>query len=549
MAMIIDNRQPERPALRCGGVTVSYGELAGRVAEKRSRLEREAAGASRLAIDLPDSFTLLEWALAAWTLEVCVLVLDQRLTASEKELRLAAFAPDTLVQAAEPPAGGLLALFRHEVADRVAAWAPATADYAAFRREASAAAETAAVDADVAAAGGDVPALNERASAATGAMAGAAGPAAGTSPDRPAQGAVTAQPALVLFSSGSTGLPKMIVRTFASLEREWAHYQLEDGAPGADSRVLCLVPVSHSFGMLSATAATLRQGGLVLYAEDPKPQQLVALMEHEAVTHVYGVAFHYQLLARELERSKPTLSAKPLLLSSGGPLPAELTAKYSETIGLPLGQQYGMSEVGYIAVDFAGSRPGSVGRIAPHIAAARLEDNQLAISLPQSPYATEQLNWCEGAGVETGAGTGTGPFGIDTGTGPSGTLLTQDIVRLDEDGYLYIQGRSNDQVSIGGLKVNLKEVEGELNNHPLVKESCVVAYEHAVAGSVLEAFVVWREPERPGEFSELGQWLRERMADYKVPRRFRALEQIPVSPAGKINKGELIKECLHGSHR
>jgi|GEM_PF-3128952 len=544
--MIIDNRQPERPALRCGGVTVSYGELAGRVADKRSRLEREAAGASRLAIDLPDSFALLEWALAAWTLQTCVLILDQRLTASEKELRLAAFAPDAIIQSAEPPAGGLLALFRHEVADRIAVHD----GFAAFRREASAAvAAEAGPDAGGAARAAD----GGFAEAAWYAGDGAAHMAGGQRERgqgqtecmeqtdwvndgqalqrlEPAAGQASPLPALVLFSSGSTGLPKMIVRTFASLEREWAHYHCEAGAPGADSRVLCLVPVSHSFGMLSATAATLRQGGLVLFAEDPKPQHLLAVLEREAVTHVYGVAFHYQMLARELERRTPELPAKPLLLSSGGPLPAALIAKYGETFGLPLGQQYGMSEVGYIAVDFAGNRPGSVGRLSPHIAAACLEDNQLAISLPQSPYVVEQLNWC-------------------AGEGPAGTLLTQDIVRLDEEGYLYIQSRSNDQVSIGGLKVNLQEVESELNKHPLVKESCVVAYEHAVAGSVLEAFVVWREPERPGVFAELGPWLRERMADYKVPRRFRAIERIPVSPAGKINKGELIKECLHGSHR
>lgn len=98
----------------------------------------------------------------------------------------------------------------------------------------------------------------------------------------------------------------------------------------------------------------------------------------------------------------------------------------------------------------------------------------------------------------------------------------------------------NRQVSIGGLKVNLEEVEARLAEHPHIAQCCVVGNMHPVYGTYLEAFVVWNESgELP--FTEIKAWLAAGMADYKIPKAISVVQEIPTSPSGKVLRGELIK--------
>ncbi|WP_217558694.1 class I adenylate-forming enzyme family protein [Paenibacillus sp. GbtcB18] len=482
-----------KTALLSSELSLSYDELNGRIGDKKKWLDDRGWKNCRVAIDLPDSYTLLEWTAANWQHRNHVLLLDQRMKDDEKQARLRLFSPDLILSAGPGKSRPVVSFFQAEVPFFLSA--------------------------------GDGEDINR-----------VAIDSKNTGDEQPPS---NCWQALTLFSSGSTGTPKSITRTYQSLLDEWSAYAGEEGSPSENSRVLCLVPLSHALGLMSAAMHTLLQGGTVVFPDFINGEEIVSSIERYEASHVYGVAFHYKLMEARMEefviQSGYVGSGKTLfLISSGGPLPADLAGRYRERIGLPIGQQYGMSEIGYISVDFTDSHPPSLGKIAQHIRYEWSEEQpQLAIRLDTSPYTGEQDNW-----IPDPDGDGTG-----------GILYTQDLVHIDEHGYLTVTGRSNDQISIGGLKVTLQEIEAALREHPLIREAAVVHYEHPVLERVIEAFIVWDKPAVTEPLDGILHWLRNYLSDYKMPKKLHVIEQLPLSAAGKLLRGELLKELSHDTHR
>ncbi|MBK9991853.1 MAG: AMP-binding protein [Verrucomicrobia bacterium] len=450
----------ETPALVCGTARRSYGELRQRVNEKIDALSAAKLAGQRLLLSMPDSFSLVEWVLAGWSLHCTICIADRRLTGPELDLRQNAFAPTAIVEASG--AGPGLSAFTPDVST-----IPRRLTANSFNDEAG------------------------------------------------------CRPALAQFSSGSTAAPKLILRTYDSLRTERDAYAREPAGANTSSRSLCLVPVSHSFGLLCATVQTLLAGGTVVFPTTLSAREIVNTLIVEKITHVFGVPFHFRLLAGELARRRSEIPNTLSLLSSGGRLDPVLVGEYRNRLKLRLGQQYGMSEVGYIATDFrAAYPPESVGPVAQHHRWQIGADGQLAVWLPYSPYALPQENWRPDA------------------DGKGGWLYTQDTVRCDVAEGLFVVGRTNDQVSVGGLKVELPEIESTLRLHPAVSDCCLVAREHPVLGVALEAFVVWRGDAR--DERALHCWLGDRLAAHKLPRKYTAIEAIPTSAAGKTLKSQLL---------
>ncbi|PWW06543.1 acyl-CoA synthetase (AMP-forming)/AMP-acid ligase II [Paenibacillus cellulosilyticus] len=466
----------ERVALRCGSEQRTYRQLIDVVKSKVNELDRLACIRKRVVVDLPDSFTMLEWVYALWQRENSLLLLDPRLTAAEKADRERMFRPEAGVSVQNGVASAAFGVFSPQV----------DAELALYHVE-----------------------------------------------EQISQTESPEQDALIQFSSGSSGIPKMIVRSKHSILAELEDYATEPYSPGTDSMVLCLVPLCHSFGLLSSAIHTLSHGGTLVFPEMLKPGIIMQTIVEQQITHVYGVAFHYQLLANEWDKQLETehrWHPELRLLCSGGPFPETLLQTMLSR-GLPVGQQYGMSEVGYIAVQWSGLPIGSVGSIAKRLQAEVTDEGELVLALNQSPYRFEQAQWVPHSGTDREAYAG-------------GRLFTQDLVSLDELGRLYIGKRKNDQVSIGGLKVAISEIEQVLRTHPQIVDACVVSYEQPSSGTVLEAFVVSHEAAELAE-SIIKEWLSDRLARYKIPRRIRFINEIPVSPAGKIIRGVLLKEYCH----
>ncbi len=319
---------------------------------------------------------------------------------------------------------------------------------------------------------------------------------------RPQGAPASSAHALIQLSSGSTGPSKVIARTGADLEFELERYARLPEFPARGHRIVLLSSMVHVLGLVGGLLQALHAGAqLVLPERMTAAGILAAIGAGEAPTTVIGVPFHAELLAGAAE--PPPLPSLERMIVAGEltrpGLPEAFTARY----GVPLGSMYGMTELGVIATDLT-------GRLRPELEPNdRLElaerDGELHIRMPEPPYlgAMDPSRWSDG------------------------WLHTRDAARLDPgSGRLTILGRRDSQVSIGGLKVDLTEVEQTLARIKGVTAAVIV-----FDAGAIEAYVTLDEG-ITGE--DVRAELAAQVAAFKLPRHLRVLPQMPRTSTGKL---------------
>jgi acyl-coenzyme A synthetase/AMP-(fatty) acid ligase len=323
-----------------------------------------------------------------------------------------------------------------------------------------------------------------------------------TYPGRPAD---TAH-ALIQLSSGSTGPSKVIARTAASLVEEIERYVRigagqAGGVPQAGERIVSLASMVHVLGLVGGLLYGLHAGAaFVVPARMTADGILSTVAAGTEPTTLLGVPFHIELLSSVQAPAKlPQLSG----MTTGGELVrAEVYGGFVDRYGVRLGNMYGMTEVGVIATDLFGEHRPSLTP-APGLT-VREEAGELLVSLPASPYLglVDPARWADG------------------------WLHTKDAGSVDAStGRLRIHGRRDSQVSVGGLKVDLTEVEHTLAALPGVA-SAVVTFDKAV-----EAYVMLRDG---ATAAQLQEHIAERLAGFKRPRVLKVVEQLPRTATGKL---------------
>ena len=308
--------------------------------------------------------------------------------------------------------------------------------------------------------------------------------------------------AVVQLSSGSTGPSKVIARTAADLLGELDRYRRLPDFPGPGERVVLLSSVVHVLGLV---------GGLLnsLHAHVPLtvPERmtaagiLTAVAAGDRPTTVIGVPFHAELLAGV--QSPPPLPQLRRMVVAGELIRPDVPGAFAERYRVPLGTMYGMTEVGVIATDLIGRHHPSVQPV--HGMELRADDGELHIRSAASPYlgATDPTRWSDG------------------------WLHTRDAGRVDPgSGRVTVLGRRDSQVSIGGLKVDLTEVEQTLAALPTVREAVVVF----TAGTI-EAYLATEPGTGPEAVHDL---VAGRLAGYKRPRSLSFLPALPRTATGKL---------------
>jgi 3-hydroxy-4-methylanthranilate adenylyltransferase len=323
---------------------------------------------------------------------------------------------------------------------------------------------------------------------------------------RGAMGRPAATPhALIQLSSGSTGPSKVIARTASDLIAELGRYEALGEYPGQGTRIVLLSSIVHVLGLVGGLLHGLHAGAELVF-----PDRLTADGIRAAVTAgseptmLLGVPFHAELLAT---------GGSPLPQLSRMVVAGELTrpwvpGAFTERYGVPFGTMYGMTELGVIATDLS-------GRNAPAVAPApgmslRVVDGELLVRMATVPYLglVDESRWADG------------------------WLHTRDAATIDPaTGLVTILGRLDSQVSIGGLKVDLTEVEQTLCALPEV-DSAIVTYD-----KVIEGYLVLR----PGSaISDIESGLAEQLAPYKRPRRLFVLSSLPRTATGKITRSRAV---------
>ena len=313
--------------------------------------------------------------------------------------------------------------------------------------------------------------------------------------------------AVIQLSSGSTGPSKIIGRDAANLVDEVKRYTMIDGVPGRGERIVSLASMVHVLGLVGGLLYSLHAGvNLTIPSRMTADGILSTAGEGSQPTTLLGVPFHIELLASVLDPPKlPNLTG----MTTGGELVrADVHAAFVDRYDVRLGNMYGMTEVGVIATDlFAEHRPAV--RPAPGLA-VREEGGELHVSLPESPYLGDQ----------------------DPSRWSDGWLHTKDAGTVDpQTGLVRILGRRDSQVSVGGLKVDLTEVEHMLAALPEVN-AAVVVHDHAI-----EAYLVLAEG---AGTTAVEREITTRLAAYKRPRRLHVVDQLPRTATGKLVRDQAI---------
>lgn len=335
------------------------------------------------------------------------------------------------------------------------------------------------------------------------------------------------QTALLQLTSGSTGEPKLLKISLQALIYR-SKVNGEHLALTMNDKTLCTMPLSHSHGLDCLTLPTLMNHGQVLLF-DPStafPFRILEWIKRYQVTFFSSLPQMYDLF-NQLEIPQPHDFQSLRYPFCGSAALSQVTAaKFKEKFGLRLYQGYGLAEIGVICVnlDQNNAQAASIGQPLIGIEWKVESDGELLVKSPalfegyfKNPDLTQER--LEG-----------------------GFLKTQDLVSVDEKGFFYISGRKNDFINVMGKKVYPREIEDHMHLFPEIKESCVIAMPDAIRGQIPVLCLVSNGlmANKESVESDLIAKLSLKLEDFKVPRKFIWLDQLPKSPIGKILRSQLI---------
>ena len=343
------------------------------------------------------------------------------------------------------------------------------------------------------------------------------------------------EPAMLGYTSGTTGAPKGAVLTHANLLAGAEALRRAWGWSRNDRLVLALPPF-HMHGLGVGLHGTLHAGASAVLQTSFDPETVIDTVRDHGATLFFGVPTMYHRLARS-ERVAD-LRALRLAVSGSAPLPADLHRRLESLTGLRVLERYGMTEtVMLVSNPLDGDRrPGSVGFPLPGVQLRLQQPGESPESDPEVPDGTPGEIWVRGPNVFSG-------YWRRPGAGPDarGWFCTGDVGRRDADGYLYLEGRTGELIITAGFNVYPREVEEQLADHPGLAEVAVAGRADEERGEIVTAFVVPAAGRKAPSVADLRAHLDERLARYKQPRAVVAVEAIPRNALGKVQRHLLGK--------
>jgi acyl-coenzyme A synthetase/AMP-(fatty) acid ligase len=326
-------------------------------------------------------------------------------------------------------------------------------------------------------------------------------------------------PALIVFTSGTTGDPRGVVHAYRYLFGQSIQAENWFGSRPGDL-AWCTTATGWSKSARNVFLAPWLTGAAaVIHDGRFDPAERLDFAEALGVNVLCQAPTEYRMLARRTAlRPLPALHR---MVSAGEPLDPETIAAFRAATGLEPSDGYGQTETGQVTANLAGEtvREGSMGKPLPGIE-TRIADGELQLRAASTP--TFFSRYLDGERFE-GEWWSTG-----------------DLVSADADGYLYFEGRNDDIIASSGYRIGPAEVEAALLSHPAVADAAAVAAPDPERGSVVRAIVVLRDGE-PSEtlIAELKDHCKRQTAPYKAPRIVDFVDELPKTSSGKIQRALL----------
>ncbi len=339
-----------------------------------------------------------------------------------------------------------------------------------------------------------------------------------------------AEPAALLYTSGTTGMPKGAIQSHQNLiSNAMNATRLMEVA--VDDRTLIVAPLFHATAINSQLTAMLYAGATSVIRPYFKTDDFIAQLEKEKITIAIGVATMFWFLLESPQLAERDLSSLRYITYGGSPAPVALIRRLKERFAnVRLGNVWGLTESTSITTmlpdQAALAKADSVGLPAPTLEVrvdALDEDAKVGELLVKGPSVIRGY-WNNPEATEA--------------TFRQGWLKTGDVGRIDDDGFVYVMDRIKDMIIRGGQNIYSIEVENVLYQHPAVLEGAVVGIPDDVWGETVKAFVVLK-PGQSQSPQQIREFCQSRLARYMVPESVQITDVLPRNPGGKVLKDVL----------
>ncbi len=340
-------------------------------------------------------------------------------------------------------------------------------------------------------------------------------------------------PSDILFTSGTTGVPKGVVMTHGRTLCVATDWVAMTGL-SADDRYLMVNPYFHMFGLKAGILACVASGATML----PEPvfdvDRILDRVDHEQITVLPGPPTLYQSILDHPDRRAHRLSTLRVAVTGAADIPVELVRRVLDELPFTtVITGYGLTEAGTAAATSPGDDVDTiattVGRPRPGFELRIVgDDGDVGVGVPGEVVLR---------GGSVMAGYLDDPAATAATLSPDGWLRTGDIGVIDAAGCLTIVGRVKDMFIVGGFNAYPAEIENFLLRHPDIRQAAVIGVPDQRLGEVGMAFVVTGPG--TGSSSQIIDWCRDQMANYKVPRVVAIVDEIPVNATGKVMKDAL----------
>jgi len=351
--------------------------------------------------------------------------------------------------------------------------------------------------------------------------------------------------ATLIYTSGTTGKPKGVMLSHKNILADaTANIAVIEAVP--EDRFITISPLFHVFGQTNILVSSMLVGASLVLVRKFSPKNVLETIQRHKVTFMAAVPTMYLMMLTHLREKSYSFPALRVCHSGAAPMAVDTFHEVEQYFGAPVQEGYGLSEASSIVCSnpMHGTRkPGSVGLPLQGVRIKVLLDDR-----SEAPAGEIGELYIQGDIVMLGyynRPEETAKTLLDLEDGQ--WLKTKDLAFKDEEGYIHIVDRTDDLINIGGVKVYPREIEEVFYKHPAVQAAAVTGVPSTLHHEAIKAFVV----PKPGKEAEctkerLQEFCRQFLADYKIPKYYEFVEQIPQGATGKILRKDLRKDMRDG---